>query len=127
VVTGVANSSALQKLSLLNGASQFLSGPFLARMKEEEQRCGTRLDVQQTLQLLQQYIDSAKLVEHFGGVIAAAQHLKLQLEDMHTKNSSTLTDAQLLQVWSAAQHEQGRAARAELASVSVYSKASHDD
>jgi hypothetical protein len=86
-------------------------------MKEEEQRCGARLGVQQTLQLLQQCIDSGKLLEHSDGV-AAAQYLKQQLEDMYTKNTGTLTDAQILQVWSVAQHAQGRAARAELVVVS---------
>jgi Ca2+/H+ antiporter len=39
VVNDVVESSVLQKLSFLGGASQFLTGPFRTGMKEWEQRC----------------------------------------------------------------------------------------
>jgi hypothetical protein len=114
LVNDVADSALLQRLNMLVNAADYANGPLQAHLQQAKQQCGGQLNVQQTLQQLQHCIDDAIMIEH-SDVVAAVQHLKQQLEDMYTKNTGTLTDAQVLQVWSAAQREKGRAARFELA------------
>jgi hypothetical protein len=114
LVNDVADTALLQRRTMLSNAADYMNGPHQARLQQATQQCDGQLSVQQTLQQLQHCIDDAVMIEH-SDVVAVVQHLKQQLEDMYTKNTGTLTDAQVLQVWSAAQREQGRAARTELA------------
>jgi hypothetical protein len=114
LVNDVADTALLQRRNMLVNAADYVSRPLQARLQQAAQQCGEQLSVQQTLQQLQHCIDDAAMIGHSDGV-AVVQHLKQQLEDMYTKNTGTLTDAQVLQVWSAAQREQGQAARFELA------------
>jgi hypothetical protein len=114
LVNDVADSALLQRRNMLVNAADDMNGPLQAHLQHAAQQCGRYLSVQQTLQQLQHCIVSAVLARHSDD-LAVVQHLNQQLEDIYIKNTGTLTDAQVLQVWSAAQREQGRAARAELA------------